>query len=111
VGERRAEYDAKAAVVWREFSQRLSVASCVADVAKLIAAAPPPDSPGRSYFTNLQFFTMNSSFALPGNADENEAALYVGLLERFLEARIVQREQVERVRAAASGKFPWLFDR
>lgn len=111
VGQRRAEYDAKAGEAWREFSRRLSEASSIADVAKLVTEAPEPDSPGRTYYSNLAFFALNSAFTLPENSNENEAALYLGLIERFLAARIVRQEHVDHVRAAAKAKFPWVFDR
>ena len=82
---------------WERFRVRLEAATCLADAMKLYADAPPPDSPGRAYYSNLGFFLLHSSFAIPGGADLSERTMYLSLVERMATRGEITPDVAKRV--------------
>ena len=80
---RRGGHDEAQQRAWEHFRARLEAATCLADAMKLYSDAPPPDSPGRAYYSNLGFFLLHSSFAIPGGADLSERTMYLALVEQM----------------------------
>ena len=76
----RERYEAKVRA-WELFRPRLAALSCYADVRKLLDDMPLPDTPSRSYYTNLLWFL--DTFSPPGASSCEEKRLYIQLAERM----------------------------
>lgn len=69
---------------WDEFSRRLEALSSMAEALELYADTPPPDSPGRRYYSNLGFFLQR--FDVPGASSRKERELYLRFIEKLDES-------------------------
>jgi hypothetical protein len=74
----RAEADSRARDV---FCSGLERAQSYADAKALAMRMPPPDAPGRRFYTSFAFFLEH--FAVPGGADYDELQLYLGFIRRL----------------------------
>ncbi len=105
VAERRHEHAEAERRVWDEFRPWLAALSSYADALKLVAEAPPPDSPGRRFFSNLGFFLQG--FSTPGGSSGEERALYAQLIERLDAAGELKpgagKQIADKLRRAAIG--------
>jgi len=94
---------------WELFRPRLDALQSRADALKLLTEAPPPDSPGRKYYSNLGFFLQG--FTPPGGSSYAEKALYVQLIQRMDklgELKPGARETIEQaLRHAMEGVGNW----
>ncbi len=76
--QERAEAERR---VWEQFRPRLDALQSFADALKLVAEAPPPDAPGRRYYSNLGFFLQ--SFTVPLGSSHAEKSLYLQFIRRL----------------------------
>lgn len=81
VAERRQERATAEARCWDEFRPKLEAAKTYADAIKLHSQAPPPDAPGRRFYSNLGFFLQG--FTPPDGANLTERANYLRLIKNF----------------------------
>jgi len=51
------------------------------DAVALVGQAPPPDAPGRRFYSNLGFFL--NDFAVPNGSGSDERRLYLQLVQRI----------------------------
>ncbi|QIN84642.1 hypothetical protein GBA63_19785 [Rubrobacter tropicus] len=77
----RQEWEEADLRAWDEFSRRLEAAESMGDALALYASTPPPDSPGRRYYSNLGFFLQ--SFDVPGGSDYDERAMYLRFVKKL----------------------------
>jgi hypothetical protein len=77
----RVEADCRA---WEPFRPKLDAIQSYAEALKLVAETPPPDSPGRRYYSNLSFFLQ--AFTVPMGSSYAEKALYLQLIHRLNDA-------------------------
>jgi hypothetical protein len=66
---------------WEEFRPRLAALRTYAEAQRLLARAPPPDSPGRRYYSNLATFLQ--VFGVPAGASHAEKELYLQFVWRL----------------------------
>jgi hypothetical protein len=78
--ERRAEREGVERFAWIDFEAKLAAVKTIREAQ--ILKAPPPDSPGRPFYTNLAFF-LNNSFAIPDGCNLEEIRAYIKLIERL----------------------------
>ncbi len=78
--EREQEWAEADRRVWDQFRPREALAS-FGEAQSLANEAPPPDSPGRRYYSNLGFFLQ--SFAVPMGSSYAEKALYLQFIQRL----------------------------
>jgi hypothetical protein len=74
----RAEAEWRA---WEEFRAKLAALESYVDAKLLVAQSPPPDSPGRSYYSNLAYFLQE--FAVPAGSSHEERTLYLQFVRRL----------------------------
>lgn len=67
--------------VWDLFRPKLEAVQNFAGAQILAAETPPPNAPGRRFYSNLAFFL--SSFGVPGGSSYAEKALYLQLIKRL----------------------------
>jgi len=67
--------------VWDAFRPRLDALQTFLEAKKLMAESPPPDAPGRRYYSNLAFFLQ--AFIVPMGSSYAEKALYVQFNQRL----------------------------
>jgi hypothetical protein len=67
--------------VWNQFRSRLEALTSFAEAQLLVDEAPPPDSPGRRYYSNLGFFLQ--AFTVPMESSYAEKALYLQFIQRL----------------------------
>ena len=82
---------------WEYFRTRLEAATGLTDAKKLYSEAPLPDSPGRTYYSNLGFFLFHSSFVIPAGSDLSERSLYLTLIERMAARGDIEPDVGKRV--------------
>ena len=102
--ERREERAASETRCWEEFRPKLEAAQTYADTINLHSEAPPPDAPGRRYYSNLGFFLQG--FTPPQGANLTERANYLRLIKNFDAAGMLKpgaRQQVEEAFRKAPG--------
>lgn len=96
-------------MVWERFLPRLEALKTMEDAYQLVAEAPPPDAPGRRYYSNLGFFLQG--FMPPMGSSYGEKGLYLQFIQRLDAARALKpgaREQVEKqLRDAMAQQGPW----
>jgi hypothetical protein len=93
---------------WEEFRPKLEALQSYTDALAFVHQSPPPDSPGRHFYSNLAFFLQ--SFAPPMGASGGEKSLYLKLVQRFDEAGQLEpgrRAQIEADLRAAIERDPW----
>jgi hypothetical protein len=66
---------------WEEFRPKLAALQSFGEAEQLVAKAPPPDSPGRRYYSNLGFFLQ--AFTVPAGSSYDERALYLQFIQRL----------------------------
>lgn len=76
----RERYDASRRA-WEVFAPRLERVGSFLEALKLLSDSVPPDTPGRSYYSNLGFFMQ--TFSPPAGANASELAQYRRLIELF----------------------------
>lgn len=79
--ERRQEWADAERSVWEEFKPKLTNLKSYEDAKILVNQAPPPDTPGRKYYSNLGFLLQH--FAVPANSSYEEQSLYLQLIRRL----------------------------
>jgi hypothetical protein len=89
--EKAQEWETAQRRVWNEFRPKLANLKSFAEAELLVQnEAPPPDSPGRSYYSNLGFFL--SSFMVPAQSNVEERKLYLQFIQRLIAAGEVMPE-------------------
>ncbi|MDQ3638996.1 MAG: hypothetical protein M3426_13555 [Actinomycetota bacterium] len=66
---------------WEELRPKLAALESFVDAKLLAGQSPPPDSPGRSYYSNLAFFLQE--FVVPGGSSYEERLLYLRFIQRL----------------------------
>jgi hypothetical protein len=92
--------------VWDQFRFRLEATSSFVDAQRLIKEAPPPDVPGRRYYSNLGFFLQN--FTVPEGSSYQEKELYFQFIRQLdaageLKPGAAQKVQEDLQRTMESG--------
>ena len=82
--QRNQEFHDKEQRVWDEFRPKLESLASFVDAQLLVASAPPPDSPGRRYYSNLGFFLQ--SFGVPTGSSRVEKSMYLQFICRLDES-------------------------
>jgi hypothetical protein len=81
----KAERDSERAeaerLAWEQFRPRLEALQSYEDALRLVNQAPPPDSPGRRYYSNLGFFLQN--FTPPMGSSSSEKSLYLKFIQKL----------------------------
>jgi len=95
--EREAACGRREREAWEGFRTRLADAAGFKEAAELAADAPPPDAPGRRFYSNLTFFLQ--SFIVPGGSSREERGLYLALVQRMDAAGQLRRGVGARVAA------------
>lgn len=94
-----AEADRRA---WEEFRPKLAALRSFIDAKILMAQTPPPDSPGRRYYSNLSVFLQD--FTVPGGSSSAERSMYLQFIQRLDSAGALKpgaaQEVGERLRRA-----------
>lgn len=96
--KRETERDASRRSGWTEFRKRLGSAQGFAEAEAIVRDAPPVNHPARSYYSNLAVFL--EAFSVPGNANQDEIALYIELLERIEAAEQLKAGEFKPLRSA-----------
>jgi hypothetical protein len=78
---RRQEWLAADRRVWEQFRPKLEALSSFPEAQSLVIEAPPPNSPGRRYYSNLDFFL--GTFAVPAGSNFVELSLYLQFIRRL----------------------------
>lgn len=105
--ERQRTEDERA--MWQDFRPKLESLQTYVDALRLVTETPPPDAPGRRFYSNLGFFLQ--SFTVPLGSNYTEKALYLQFIQRLdaagsLKPGAGQRIEAELRRAMAS-QSPW----
>ena len=79
--ERNLEWRRAEGRSWGEFLPKLESLATFADARRVVDEAPPQDTPGRSFYSNLGFFLH--TFAPPAGASGTELSLYIQFLQRI----------------------------
>ena len=66
---------------WEIFRPKLDALQSYVEASQLVAEAPPPDAPGRGYYSNLGFFLQ--AFIVPMGSSYAERALYLQFIQRL----------------------------
>lgn len=66
---------------WEIFLPQLKAATTLKEAVHLYGSTTPPDSPGRSYYSNLGFFLGN--LTAPMGANGTELSQYIRLIDCF----------------------------
>jgi hypothetical protein len=66
---------------WEIFRPKLEALQTYPEAQLLVLETPPPDPPGRKYYSNLSFFL--GAFSVPGGASYAEKALYLKFIQRL----------------------------
>ncbi len=106
--ERNQEWWDAAKRVWVEFRPKLAALNSYVDAQLLVRQAPPPDSPGRTFYSNLAFFL--AEFHPPFGASRDELELYLELIIRLDDSGQLKpgaRQGVEQgLRSAIPNRIP-----
>ena len=93
--QRRQKFTEAKHRVWEEFRPKLAVIQSYEDATILCSQGPPPDAPGREYYSNLSVFLQ--SHTIPGGSSYGEKALYLQFIQRFVDAGKLQPGEGEIV--------------
>src|SRR5215216_395182 len=103
--QERAEAERR---VWEVFRPKLDAVQNLAEALELAAETPPPDAPGRRYYSNLAYFLQ--CFGVPGGSSYAEKGLYLKLIARLDSTGILKpgaREEIEsKLRHAMEAEMP-----
>ena len=91
----RAAADQRA---WEEFLPKLAALQTFVEAQILVAQAPPPDAPGRRYYSNLGFFL--GAFSVPMGSNHTERAHYIEFIKRLDAAGSLKPGAAEGILAA-----------
>jgi hypothetical protein len=86
--EQLAEHEEQTAARWPAFRDRLAQAQTMAEARALVGDTPKPDAPGRTFYSNLDFFLQ--SFTIPGGSNSEERALYLAFVRRLEAAGVLK---------------------
>lgn len=107
--QRDQERAEEARRVWESFRPRLDALQTFAEALQLVAEAPPPDSAGRRYYSNLGFFLQ--AFIVPMGSSYTEKALYLQFIQRLEAAGALKpgacKRVTEELRRAMEAQGPW----
>jgi hypothetical protein len=96
----KAEREAKrSAIRQRAFDQflpKLERLQSMRDAFKLLSEAPPPDAPGREFYSNLGFF-LQSNFGVPNGSTYSERILYTEFVKRLAAAGTITQESSNEI--------------
>jgi hypothetical protein len=81
--------------VWEDFRSKLESIQSFIEAELLVAESPPPESPGRKYYSNLGFFL--TSFIVPCDANATERSLYIQLIQRLDATGIIKKGEAANV--------------
>lgn len=79
--DRDRERSAAEQRAWEEFRPKLAALQTYEEALQLVAQAPPPDSPGRRYYSNLGFFLQ--SFTVPMGSNGTGRSHYIVFINRL----------------------------
>ena len=96
--ERSQEQAEEKHKAWSDFFPKLRAIQSFTEAQQLVANSPKPDSPGRSFYMNLDFFL--GSFSVPGGSSYAEKAEYLRLVREFDKAKILKPGVLEQVEKA-----------
>ncbi|HKP04350.1 MAG TPA: hypothetical protein VJU77_13440 [Chthoniobacterales bacterium] len=96
--ERRAERDEAVWRAWNEFRPKLEAIQSYAEALNLVAHAPPVDTPGRPFYSNLGFFLQ--AFTPPLGATAREKSIYITLIKRMDATGELKAGEAPRIIAA-----------
>lgn len=104
--QQRAEAEHRA---WDEFFPKLKALQSYAEALELVANSPRPDSPGRRYYSNLDFFLQ--AFTVPNDSSYAEKEQYLSFVKKLdaageLKAGALQPIE-EALRHAMAMQGPW----
>lgn len=109
ITEKRAEENQAQRSAWSDFLPRLQNVASVQDVLRLLAATPPPGSPGRQFFSNLGCFMQ--AFVPPSGASEAEMREYrrlIGIFEAEGVLKCDARRAIESALDKSISEQAWL---
>lgn len=89
--------------VWDRFWPRLQALETYEEAQRLVDETPPPDAPGRRFYSNLAFFL--GGFAPPAGAGGQERSAYLAFIARLDAAgrlRAGARQEIEAAFARAA---------
>lgn len=86
---------------WEEFLPKLTALQTIAEAKMLVAQAPPPDSPGRRYYSNLGFFLQ--AFSVPMGSNDTERSHYIVFINRLEAAGALNPGAAPGILAALHG--------
>jgi hypothetical protein len=66
---------------WTSFKQDVEAAQNYIDVFQILQQSPPPDAPGRKFYTNLDVFLKYSK--VPAESNNEERYMYLNLIRRL----------------------------
>jgi hypothetical protein len=102
--DRRQEHEDAKARAWDSFSKKLGLVNSFGEAKALCGETPPPDAPGRTFYSNFAFFLGN--FTIPNGSNRAERALYLALIVRLDAAGELKpgaRQTIEEAFRRASG--------
>jgi hypothetical protein len=104
--ERRRRWEESEQRVWADFQPKLDALQSRNEAIALTHQAPPPDAPGRQYYSNLMTFLGNGYPPLDGmNAVERRC--YLQLIDRMTANGELTPKQQAEIRAS----FQWHAER
>ncbi|MEO7716334.1 MAG: hypothetical protein ABIY70_09020 [Capsulimonas sp.] len=81
VAEKNAEQEAATQRAWSNFQKKLSSVETVLQVLELYGQAPPVDSSGRKFYSNLGNFLL--TFSAPAGASATELREYLRVIKIY----------------------------
>ena len=107
--ERDAERSEAQQRAWEFFEPKLKALQSFEDALRLVYEAPAPDSPGRSYYSNLGFFLQ--AFTPPAGASLTEYGYYLQFVRGLDAAGKLKEGALAKIEAdfarAMKEKDPW----
>ena len=91
------------------FRSKLDALQSFVEAQRLVAESPPPDAPGRRYYSNLGFLLQ--AFIVPDGSSYEEKALYLQFIQRLDAAGSLKpgagQKVAEELRRAMRAPGPW----
>lgn len=104
-GERDQQRAEAERLAWETFRPKLEALQSFAEAQQLVTEAPPPDSPGRRYYSNLGFFLQ--AFTVPMGSSHTEKALYLQLTQRLDTAGVLKPRARQAIEDALRRVMTW----
>lgn len=79
--DRDREYREAENRAWTDFQPKLAALQNLKEAHLLVHQAPPQNSPGRKYYSNLGFFLQ--AFTVPAGSSQAERSMYIRFIERL----------------------------